>query len=525
MILSTDQTTESREQLTRERWVILAAVITTGMAFIDATALHVVLPALQAELGATGKQLLWIVNAYGLMVAALLLASGAAGDCWGRKRVYMIGIACFGAFSLLCGLAPNTPILIAARGLQGTAAALMIPGSLALITTTVPAGRRGKAIGVWSAASVVMTALGPLLGGLFVRAGWWRGVFLINLPLATIALIVLALQAAESCSQRSHRFFDVWGVWWITCGLASLNLALLESSNRGLRDGIVWAGLLIGITSLLLFIFTESRATVPILPLQLFQIKTLNAVCLISLLFYSGLYAMTLFLSLNLIQVQGYSALSAGLAQLPIMLCVVVLAPWIGQLVDRGGPRHLLILGSALAGVGYLALTIPAVSSGPSEYWGWFLPSLLLLGLGMSLIAVPLSTSIVEVVGLHFAGLGSGLNSTLSRLSSVLGIAVMGPVGLATFSHSLAAHSLALPLTEGQRAALLSEAALLGGAAAPPDLSVATHNAVEHAIKFSFIAGFRTVSYMCAAACLISAVLAACLLANGPVRSETNAVV
>ena len=513
---------DDREGLARERWVLLAAIVTTGMSFADATALNVALPAVQTEFSATGAQLLWIVNAYGLFAAALLLLGGAMGDHYGRKCVYVTGILGFAIASAACGLSVDTRSLIGARAMQGVGAALMIPGSLALITATVPECRRGRAIGIWTACSVVTMAIGPLLGGMFVRVGWWRGVFLINLPFAAIAVIAISLGAVESRASKCSGRVDLWGAWWSVCGISAVNFALLEAPHRGLRDPIVWAGLCFGVISLVLFVVSESRAAEPILPLRLFRNKTLIVVCLVTLLFYSSLYGMTLFLSLNLIQQQRYNAVSAGLALLPMMLLVVVLSPWIGHVLDRRGPRGLLTVGSLVAGIGYLGLAIPGMTAGPSEYWIWFLPPLLLLGIGMSFTAVSLSTSIMNAIPTHHMGLASGLNSTLSRLSSVLGIAVLGCAALPTFSHTLTTQAAQLSLTDAQRAELMSEAVSFGGAHAPADTPPATLPAIEHAIGQSFLRAFRVVAWACAGASMLAALLAAVALEAGVLHGDST---
>jgi EmrB/QacA subfamily drug resistance transporter len=494
------------------------------MAFIDATALNVALPALQAELGATGAQMMWVINAYGLFVAALLLFGGAAGDRWGRQRVYVLGTAAFALTSLACGVAPNTQALIATRCLQGIAAAIMIPGSLAMITATVPPGRRGKAIGWWTACSVIASALGPVLGGAFASAGWWRGVFFVNLPLAGLALACLCGRVPVAHPPRHAARMDIAGVTLGVVGLALLNYGLIQSgAQRGL-DGFVLGSLLIGLGVLVLFVLVESRTAKPILPLQLFVVPELAAACVVTLLFYSGLYGMTFFLSLNLIQLQTYDELLAGLAQLPLMLLVVIMSPWAGRVVDRRGPRFALTVGPLLAGFGYLGFAVPDITAGPSDYWRCFLPPLLLLGVAMGTTVVPLSTTVMNSVPVHHAGLASALNSTLSRLSSVLGVAVLGPIALWVFAHSLTAHAVQLPLDRADRAAVVREAARLGEARPPANLPVEQFAAVEQALDRSFVQAFRAVSAVSAAAAWLSAIMAAWLLDRAAGQSGSHSI-
>jgi len=440
-----------------------------------------------------------------------LLLAGDLGDRYGRKRVYLIGIAWFAMGSLACGVAPDTYTMIVARGWKGVGAALMIPGSLAMITATVPVSRRGTAIGVWSACTVVTTAMGPLLGGLFTRVGWWRGVFLINLPLALIAFVVLVFKASETRSP-TRGSIDRAGASWSVCGMVALNLGLIEASHRAWHDTVVWTALSIGLACLIMFVKTERRARAPLLPLQLFGNKSLTTVCFVTLLFYSSLYGMTLFLTLNLIQIQQYDAVSAGLAQFPIMLLVAVVAPWTGRMIDRRGPWELLIVGPVIAGCGYAGLAITGITAGPHQYWSAFLPPVLLLGLGMSMTAVPLSSTIVNLVPVSHAGLASGLNSTLSRLSHVLGVAILGAVALFAFNQSLTAKVAPLSLTDAQRATLFREAAFFGAAEAPAESSRRFRAEMEDVIAESFLVAFRAISWVCAGACWLGALLAACAL-------------
>jgi EmrB/QacA subfamily drug resistance transporter len=513
-----DEQASQPDHVARERWVIFAAVLTTGMAFIDATALNVALPAVQAELKAAAKELLWVINAYGLVATALLLLAGMIGDRWGRKRVYLAGIGAFAVSSVLCGLASQTRWLMAARGLQGLGAAFMIPGSLAMITATVPAQRRGKAIGLWSAGSVIMTVLGPVLGGLFAQSGWWRGIFWINLPLAIAALLSLSWAASESRAADASGPIDGWGAGWSVLGLAGVNLGLIEAAQRGLSDRVVAGGLLVGGIGLSLFAITEWRVPQPMLPVQLFRNRGLSVACVLTLLLYSGFYGMLVFLSLNLIQLQHYGEVAAGLAQLPVLVLVILLSPWVGRVVDRHGARQLLVVGPAVAGGGYLALAAPGVTSGPADYWHWYLAPLVLLGMAMGLTAVPLTTTIMDSLSRERAGLAAGLNSTLSRLSSVLGVAVLGPVALGVFSHTLAAQAATLPLTGDQKSTLAGESRAFGDARPPTGLSPALQTTVEQAIEMSLVRAFRAVCLVCAGASWLGALLTAGLLRGDGVR-------
>lgn len=496
-----------------ERWVLLAAVLASSMAFIDATALNVALPAIQKQLRCTGAELLWILNAYALVVAALLLLGGGMGDRFGRKRMFIVGIGLFAVASLACGGAANTKWLIAARAFQGLGAALMIPGSLSLISSTFEPSRRGRAIGTWSAFSVIMTALGPILGGLFAHAGFWRGVFWINLPLAVLCLAILVGKVPKT---RGDGVMsgppDYAGAVLSVLGLAALNYGLIESAARSWHDPLVAAALTLGAVCLAAFIWVELRATDPLLPLSMFRDRTLIAACLQTLCFYSGLFGTMFFLSLNLIQVQHYNPAVAGLAQLPLMLLVVVVSPLAGRLVDRHDPRLSLTAGGSLAAVGFLLLARPELTSGPDSYWTTFLPPLALLGLAMGLSATPLSTTVMNRVQQHQMGVASGLNATLSRLSAVLGVAVLGMVALFVFDRSLTSRAPALNLTAAESTILARESKKLVEAIPPPGMPPAKANAVKSAIKLAYVTSFRMVSYVCAVSVASSTLLVAWLL-------------
>jgi len=497
---------------TTQQWVLVAAVLVASMVFIDGTALTVAMAALQSDLGARGVDLLWINNAYALVLAALLLLGGALGDHFGRKRIYVIGIVLFAVGSLLCGLAPTAPKLILARAVQGFGGALMIPGSLATITDAFEPERYGWAIGTWSACTVIASAVGPVLGGVFAQVGWWRGVFLINLPLAGAALIVLWMKIPKDRRETETRPLDYAGAALVTAGLAGLNYGLLEAPTRGWRAPLIVCAFGGGIVALVGFLLVEAYRQYPLMPLGLFRARTLCAASFLTLFFYSALNGILFFLPLNLIQVQGYHAATAGMTQLPLMILLVLLSRWAGGLVDRYGPRLPLTIGPAIAGLGFVLLAVPSVTNGPGDFWKNYLPALLLLGLGMGLTIAPLSTTVMRAVPPSKAGVASGINSTLSRLSSVLAIAILGPIALSAFSHSLAGRANVLELPASARTFLIAEAAKLGDARVPAGLDPTVANAVRQAINLAFVDSFRLIAYFAAALSWLSAIIAAVLL-------------
>jgi EmrB/QacA subfamily drug resistance transporter len=525
---------DSRATIVGERWVLLACIIASSMAFIDATALNVALPALQKEFSATGVELLWIINGYGLPLAALLLVGGAAADRFGRKLTLMTGIVLFAAASGAGGLAPDARALVVARVFQGIGAATMIPGSMALLAASMAPHRRGQSIGTWTACSVVMTAFGPVLGGVLAGAGLWRCVFFINIPLALVALSVLHLRVPEPArpvrsgpidrsarGPRADHPIDLASAISLLISLAALNYGLLEAAYHGFPKPVVICALAVALVSLLAFAMIETRSANPFIPLALFRNADFRAVCLLTLAFYSGVYGMTFFLSLNLIQVQGFNAPAAGLAQLPLMVLVVLVSPLVGRLVDRYGIRAPLLIGPAVAGVGFLLLAVPGLTTGPHEYWWQFFPPLAVLGLAMGITVSPLSTAVINSIPAGCEGLASGINSTLSRLSSVLGIALLGPIALAIFQGELARQLEPLGLNDLSRSELAGDAVKLGATKPPSGLSAEVRASVEQAIRLAFVSAFRTVSLVSAGAVWLSAIVAATMLGT-PTRRRSG---
>lgn len=498
------------------RRVLLATILASSMAFIDGTALNVVLPALQDGLGASAVQLLWIVNAYALPLAALILVGGALGDRYGRRRVFGFGIGLFALASLGSGLAPTAGTLIAARTVQGVGGALMVPGSLSIITAAFPPARRGRAIGTWSAFTTIATLLGPALGGFLADAGFWRGVFFINLPLAVAALFVLLRYVPESCDETIEGPPDVAGSLLITLGLAGLAYAFTTAGDRGLRaalgDPLILATLIGGALAIAGSAIVEARARNPLMPLHLFRSRAFTGANLLTLFLYAGLYGVTLFFSLNLVQVQGYRQSLAGLAFLPFSIMLALMSRWAGGLVDRVGPRLPLVAGPAIAGLGMLLFGLPGITAGPADYWRTYLPAALVFGLGMGLTVAPLTTTVMTALEEHYAGTASGVNNAISRVGGVLATAIFGALMLVIFTSALQRHTAGLGLSSDQQAALSAQATNLGNAQAPAGLDAETAGAVQQAIDLAFVQGYRTVSFIAAGLAWLSALIAALLI-------------
>src|SRR5882724_7430686 len=322
----------------RGRWTLAATILASSMAFIDGTVVNVALPALQTSLNATAVDMQWIIESYSLLLSALLLIGGSLGDHYGRRRVFVAGVTLFAFASAWCGLAPDIHQLIVARAAQGLGAALLVPGSLAIISSSFPENERGRAIGTWSGLSAITTAIGPVIGGWLIEHVSWRAVFFINIPIALL-IIFISLRSVPESSDKESAGLDWWGAIVGTLGLGALVYGLIESSQLGFGDRSVLAALVAAAALLALFLILEERVPNPMLPLALFRSRTFTGANLLTFLLYGALGGTLFFLPLNLIQVQHYSATAAGAALLPFVLIISFLSRWSGGLVERYGPK------------------------------------------------------------------------------------------------------------------------------------------------------------------------------------------
>lgn len=506
-------TTSARPLPDVGRWVLFATILASSMAFIDGSALNVALPAVQAGLKANGAQLLWVVNGYLLMLAALILIGGSLGDELGRKKVFMLGIALFMLASLACGLAPSIEFLVAARVVEGIGGALMIPGSLAIITAFFNSDRRGSAIGTWSAVTTIVTVAGPVLGGFLANLGFWRGVFLINLPIGICALIALQRKVPESRDVQASGQIDYLGACLVAVGLGGLTYGFISAPGLGLDKQVI-AALIVGVVAIVGFVAVEARRLHPMLPLNLFRSHTFSGTNLLTFSLYGALNVGPFFLSLNLVQVQGYNLAAAGFAFTPFALALAALSRWAGGMADRYGPRLPLIVGPFLAGLGYVLLGLVGLTDGPASYWSTFFPGIMLLGIGMGITVAPLTTAVMGSVATHLAGTASGVNNAVARTAGVLAIAVVGAAALVIFAGVLQNRASAIPLSNQAATALQAQAGRLGEAAVPPQVPPNQAAAVGTAIKLTFVDTFKAVMFICAGLAWLSALTAAMLVEN-----------
>jgi EmrB/QacA subfamily drug resistance transporter len=508
--------------LPAEIWVLFSTILASSMAFIDGTALNVALPSIQSNLKANGAQLLWVINGYTLMLAAFILVGGSLGDHFGRKKIFMIGISIFLIASIFCGTSQSIQWMIAARVLQGIGGALMIPGSLAIIASSVAPNRMGKAIGIWSSATTLIFIIGPVLGGFFSDLGFWRGVFFINLPLGILSLLALQYKVQENRDETSSGPIDFLGAGIITIGLAGLAYGFISAPDNGFNNPVVIVPLAIGVIGLAAFWFVESRLPNPMLPFHLFNSRTFAGANLLTLFLYAALNVFSFFLSLNLVQIQGYTKTEAGLAILPFVLMLTILSGWTGSLVDRIGPRLPLIVGPVLAGLGFFLVGFSGVTKGPSDYWIRYLPGILVFGIGMGFTVAPLSTSVMGSVGNNYSGIASGINNAVSRVGGVLAVAIIGSIALIAFARSLDIKTSTLNMSDQAHQQLMVEAAKLGGATVPAEIQANDVETVSSAIKQSFSETFRLVMLICSGLAWISAILSALFVETKLYRQSTK---
>jgi len=491
----------------QERWILAATILASSMAFIDGTVVSVALPSLQQSLQATAIGVQWVVEAYSLFLSALLLVGGSLGDHYGRKRIFLIGVSIFAIASAWCGIAPDINQLILARAVQGVGGALLVPGSLAIISASFSEEKRGKAIGTWSGFSAITTAIGPVLGGWLVEHVSWRAVFYLNLPIAAAVVLISLWHVPESRDRETTGRIDMKGAVLATIGLGGVVYGLIESSRAGFFEWRVLVAIAAGLLSLAAFVFVEANVKSPMLPLKLFRSRNFSGTNILTMLLYFALSGALFFLTLNLIQVQGFAPTAAGAALLPFVLLMFALSRWSGGLIARFGPRLPLLVGPTIAAAGFALFSIPGTGAG---YWSGFFPGVVVLGLGMAISVAPLTTTIMSSVPQSQAGVASGINNAVSRTAGLLAIAVLGVVMLQVFSRELDHRLAQIDVPQSTRAAIYDQRIKLGGIevdgalARPSGRASDGQEAIKQAIKDSFVSGFRTIMLIAAAMALAS---------------------
>jgi EmrB/QacA subfamily drug resistance transporter len=474
------------------------------MAFIDSTVVNVALPALQASFRATVVDVQWVVESYGLFLGALILVGGSLGDLFGRRLVFVVGVIVFAAASAGCGAASNLHQLIIARSVQGVGAALLMPGSLAIIGASFDEKSRGHAIGTWSGFTAITAAIGPVLGGWLVEHASWRWAFLINVPLAVAVISISLWKIPESKSPAAARV-DWLGALVVTLGLGGLVYGFIESVNLGWRHPLVFGSLIVGFGSLIGFVFVEARGTSPMVPLSLFASRGFAGANLLTLFLYAAIGIFFFLFPLNLIQVQAYSATAAGAAALPLILLLFLLSRWSGGLVARCGPRIPLLIGPLIAALGFVLFAVPSVGD---SYWKAFFVPIIVLGCAMAITVAPLTTVVMNSAGQDRVGAASGINNAVARVAGVLAIAVLGIVMVSAFSARLNSKLADFSLPSGTLQDIQAGEIKLAGLQLPASLNESTSAAIKESVREAFVFGFRLVMLICAGLSAASAAAA-----------------
>ncbi|MER9895674.1 MFS transporter [Mesorhizobium sp. M0119] len=474
----------------QRRFVLISAILASALGFIDGSVLAIATPAIRLDLGASLAEAQWISNAYALTLSALILVGGAAGDRFGLRHSFVAGIVLFIAASLACALAPNPAVLIAFRAIQGVGAAIMVPGSLAIIAKAYPKKERGRAIGIWAAASALTTALGPVLGGFVLSAfgdGIWRAIFAINLPLGLISIyLLLAKVPADAPAEK--RSLDLGGAALaiLAFGALAYGLTSMSGEGEGLMSGPSIAA---GAVLLVVFIVFERRRREPMIDLSLFRIGAFAGANVATFFLYFALSANLFYLPMLMIAGWGLSAAEVGFIFLPLSALIAVLSGPVGQWSDRIGPRFPIASGSLVVALAFAGLALLAYW-GIHNFWIGVFPLMALMGFGMALVVSPLSTAIMTAVEDKDTGAASGINNAVSRIGGLIAVAAMG---------SLAAWVYAGVLGTGAGSGI-------PGFGEPPPAGLAP--GLDAARLAASDAAFAAVAAVTALLCLLSAITA-----------------
>nr|WP_294862167.1 MFS transporter [uncultured Fluviicola sp.] len=505
------------------RWVLFSTIMATSMVFIDGSALNVVLPSMQKDLNATGADIFWVLNAYLLILAAFMLPGGSLGDKFGRKKVFALGITIFTIGSLLCGVSPNIHFLISARLIQGLGGAFMVPGSLSLITSLINEKERGKAIGTWSSITTIVSIGGPVIGGILGDSGLWRYIFFINIPIGITSLIILWSKVPETSNEDDKGKVDIPGALLLVAGLAAITYSFLKFPEVGLKDWKVNTILIFGIADLILFLVVEKRSKSPMIHLKLFSNINFTGLNLLTFFLYGALGGGFLFLSLNLVQIQGYTQTESGLTFLPFTFILGLFSRYIGTLSDRFGSKLFLITGPFTVGLGFLFMSFIQQTGGASDYWLSYFPGMILVSIGMLLTVVPLTTAVMTSISQRQSGIASGVNNAVSRIAGIFSNAAFGALALLIFTNVVLQKLDGSDFNEIQRSKIVSETVNLGNAQVPPNAFDAGQQVqVKQFYRDAFLKSYQTVLWVCAGMCFTAAVMAYLLVKK---ESRTNDVI
>ncbi|MBV8490063.1 MAG: MFS transporter [Candidatus Eremiobacteraeota bacterium] len=478
-------------------WTLVASILGSSLVFIDGTVVSIALPVLQRDFGASSSDAQWVIEAYTLVLGALMLLSGSLADRFGRKRLFLSGTVVFAFGSLACAFAPSMQLLIAARLLQAAGGTLLTPASLAMLTACFQGEARGKAIGTWSAFTAISAAVGPIAGGMLLDHVGWRWVFGINLPIALAVLLVAIAHVRESRDEQMAGRLDLMGSFLVTFGLAALVYGTIAASSFPWYDPRVVPAAAFGIVALAAFWMFEGRTKAPMLPHALFASSQFTGINIMTLLLYGSLSALFYFLPFVMIQVDGYSATVTGLSLLPFVVLLFVLSRFAGGLTYRIGARILLASSTVLVGLGYVAFAL----LGDLRYWDSIFPATIVVGLGMGFTVAPLTTTVMESVPANDVGLASGINNAASRVAGLLAIAAFGFVLSSVFDARLTGGLNRAGVTGSVRAQVDRQRERLAGAQVDDP-------GARRAVLDAYRDGFRIVAFGCGALAFASAAVA-----------------
>lgn len=493
------------------RFALIVAVLGSSMAFLDGTVVNVALPVMQRDLDMPLDLVQWIVEAYSLLLSSLVLVGGALGDRLGRKRVFSAGTLLFALSSIGCAAAPGALLLIVARAVQGVGAAMLVPGSLSLISAAYSDPvERGRAIGSWSAFTAITASIGPVSGGFIAAHASWRWLFLINVPIAAAVIALTEFRVSETRDETAVQSVDWPGATLVTIGLGLVVYALVDSNRAGgLSSTRTIASLAIGCATLAAFVAVEARRKGAMVPLSLFGSRTFSGTNLLTLLLYAALGGALFFVPFNLIQVQRYSPTAAGAALLPFVVLISAMSRWAGALSSRVGPRIPLTVGPLLAALGFLLLMHPGIGG---SYWSSFFPGVVVLGLGMGVTVAPLTAAVMASVDARHSGVASGINNAVSRAAGLLAIAALGVLLAMRFNRALDERLSALALPEELLRIVDGERPKLAGVDLPSQIDPMLRGLVRRAFDEAYVSGFRAAMLAGALLAMLGAVAALVLV-------------
>ena len=496
---------------TPRQWTLVATILGSSLTFIDGTVVNVALPAFQADLHATITDVQWVIEAYSLFLGGLILVGGSLGDQFGRKRMFLMGVAVFTLASVACGLAPSIRALIAARAVQGVGAAFLVPGSLAIISATFDGADRGRAIGTWSGFSAITSGIGPVAGGWLIEHVNWRAAFFLNVPIAALVILLSVRFMNESRDDSRTSVIDWPGVLLGVVGLGAVVFALIEWPRTDANRSVATSSLALGVLSLIAFAVVESRVAAPMVPLGLFRSRVFALANLLTLLLYAALATVFWLVPLNLIEVQHYSATAAGASLLAFPLLMFVLSRWSGGLVAKVGSRLPLTVGPIVSAIGLALFARPDIGG---SYWTTFFPAVAVLGLGMAIVVAPLTATVMNAVEAEHAGVASGVNNAVSRVAGLVAIALFGIVLVRGFDARVGPALDRMQLPVMARSAVDRQLPRLAGAElAAPDIVASVEpdrrDDIRRAVDESFVSAFRRVMLTAAAIALAAAVAGA----------------